>query len=365
MRGVLIGLLTMAFGVTVQAETRIKDLTSVQGVRGNHLVGYGLVLGLNGTGDSLRNAPFTQQSMQSMLDRMGVNIRGAQARTRNIAAVMVMAELPPFAVAGSRVDVTVASLGDATSLSGGSLIMTPLTGADEVIYAVAQGAVTVSGGTAGGRSETLTRGVPTSARIPNGAMIERDAPGQFANGPQLVLELRNPDFKTAVAIADAVNFFAGHRFKTRIAEAHDMRNVVLRRPESMGPARLLAEIGDLVVRADVPARIIIDERTGTVVIGKDVQIAPVAIAHGDITVRVTETPRVSQPAPFSKGETVVVSDTTVAVDEKGGSVTALRGATLQALVSGLNRLGLKPSGIIAVLQAIKSAGALNAELIIQ
>lgn len=361
----LIGLVAWLACASALAETRIKDLTSVQGVRGNHLVGYGLVLGLNGTGDSLRNAPFTQQSMQSMLDRMGVNIRGAQARTRNIAAVMVMAELPPFAVAGSRIDVTVASLGDATSLSGGSLIMTPLSGADEVIYAVAQGAVTVSGGAAGGRSESVTRGVPTSARIPNGAMVERDSPGQFGVGPQVVLELRNPDFKTAVAIADAVNFFAGHRFKVHVAEAHDMRTVVLRRPERMAPARFLAEIGDLLVKADVPARIVIDERTGTVVIGKDVQIAPVAIAHGDITVRVTEAPRVSQPAPFSKGETVVVSDTTVAVDEKGGSVTALRGATLQALVSGLNRLGLKPSGIIAVLQAIKSAGALNAELIIQ
>jgi flagellar P-ring protein FlgI len=176
MRYFLLFLCSWISCVGASAETRIKDLTSVQGIRGNHLVGYGLVLGLNGTGDSLRNAPFTQQSMQSMLDRMGVNIRGAQARTRNIAAVMVMAELPAFSVAGARIDVTVASLGDATSLSGGSLIMTPLSGADEVIYAVAQGAVTVSGGAAGGRNETVTRGVPTSARIPNGAMVERDAP---------------------------------------------------------------------------------------------------------------------------------------------------------------------------------------------
>jgi flagellar P-ring protein precursor FlgI len=365
MRWVLIALAFCAMSGTAEAETRIKDLTSVQGIRGNHLIGYGLVLGLNGTGDSLRNSPFTQQSMQSMLDRMGVNIRGAQARTRNIAAVIVMAELPAFAAAGSRVDVTVSSLGDASSLAGGSLVMTPLSGADEVIYAVAQGAVTVSGVSAGGRNENVTRGVPTAARIPNGALVERDAPGQFPAGPSLVLELRNPDFKTAVAVADAVNFFSTHRFKTRTAEAQDMRSIVLRRPQTVPPARFLAEVGELLVNVDVPARIVIDERTGTVVIGKDVQISPVAIAHGDITVRVSETPRVSQPAPFSRGETTVVTDTTVSVDEKGGSVTALRGASLQALVSGLNRLGLKPSGIIAVLQAIKTAGALNAELIVQ
>lgn len=348
----------------VTAQTRIKDVTSIQGVRGNQLVGYGLVVGLNGTGDSGRNAPFTQQSVQSMLDRMGVNIRGAQARTRNVAAVMVMAELPAFAAPGGRMDITVASLGDATSLSGGSLLMTPLSGADDVVYAVAQGQLAVTALAASGRSEQVTRGVPTSARIPNGALIEREAPGALAASGTLVLELRNPDFKTAVVLADAVNAYAGVRFRTPIAEAHDHRSIAVQLPLGMTPARLLAEIGDLRIAADVPARVIIDERTGTIVIGQDVQIAPVAVAYGDITVRVTETPRVSQPTPFSKGETVVVSDTNVSIEERGGAVNALRGPTLQAVISGLNRLGLKPSGIIAVIQAIKSAGALNAELVV-
>jgi flagellar P-ring protein FlgI len=357
--------LTVALSPGVAAETRIKDLSSVQGLRSNQLVGYGLVVGLNGTGDSSRNAPFTQQSVQSMLDRMGVNIRGAQARTRNVAAVMIMSELPPFAPAGSRIDVTVASIGDATSLAGGSLLMTPLSGADDVVYAVAQGQLAVSAVAASGRSESVTRGVPTSARVPNGALVEREAPGVFALANPMVLELRNPDFKTAVALADVVNAYSAVRFRSPIAEAQDMRSISVQLPVGISPARLMAEIGDLRVKADVPARVVINERTGTIVIGQDVQIAPVAVAYGDITVRVTETPRVSQPAPLSKGETTVVSDTAASIDERGGTVSALRGPTLQSIITGLNRLGLKPSGIIAVIQAIKSAGALNAELVMQ
>jgi flagellar P-ring protein precursor FlgI len=348
-----------------RADTRIKDLTSVKGIRANHLVGYGLVIGLNGTGDSLRNAPFTQQSMQSMLDRMGVNIRGAQARTRNIAAVMVMAELPAFAPVGTRIDLTVASMGDATSLAGGSLLMTPLAGADDVIYAVAQGQVVVSAQSATGRSAAVTSGVPTSARIPNGALVEREAPGHFGAESRLSIELYNPDFKTAVAISDAVNVYAAQRFRHSVADAQDMRIILLNRPTGISPARFLAEIGELLVKVDVPARIVIDERTGTIVIGQDVQIAPVAVAYGNVTVRVTETPRVSQPMPRSKGETVVVADTAVNIDERGGAMHMLNGPSLQSVVSSLNKIGLKPSGIIAVIQAIKSAGALNAELVVQ
>ena len=266
------------------AESRIKDVTSVQGMRTNQLIGYGLVIGLNGTGDSLRNSPFTQQSMQSMLDRMGINIRAAQPRTRNVAAVMVMAELPAFATKGGRIDINVASLGDASSLVGGSLVMTPLAGADDVIYAVAQGQLTVTAIASAGKSESVTKGVPTSARIPNGAIIERSAPGRFDDTEQLALELRNPDFKTAVAIADEINAYAAPSLRQQLAAARDARTVVLKKPKSMTISRFLAEIGELRITADVPARIVIDERTGTIVIGRDVQISPVAVAHGDITV---------------------------------------------------------------------------------
>lgn len=352
---------------TADAATRIKDITDVKGIRSNQLVGYGLVVGLNGTGDSLRNAPFTEQSIQAMLDRMGVNIRGAQnqPRTRNTAAVMVTAELPPFATKGSRFDIVVSSLGDAKSLEGGALIMTPLAGADQTIYAVAQGQVTVSGYAKQGRAESVTSGVPTRGRIPNGAMVEQDAPGALGDSVPLELQLRNPDFTTAVRVADAINGYAQQRYGARIARATDLQSVALRKPPSTSTARLFAELGELMVEPDQPARVVIDERTGTIVIGSDVRISTVAVAHGSITVRVTETPVVSQPAPFSKGETVVVPRTAVSVEESGGNVATVRGANLRELVSALNRMGLKPQGIIAILQAIKSAGALQAELVVQ
>ena len=351
-----------------EAATRIKDITDVKGIRANQLVGYGLVVGLNGTGDSLRNAPFTEQSIQAMLDRMGVNIRGAQnqPRTRNAAAVMVTAELPPFATKGSRFDIVVSSLGDAKSLEGGALIMTPLAGADKVIYAVAQGQITVSGYAKQGRAESVTSGVPTRGRIPNGAMVEQDAPGFLGDSMPLELQLRNPDFATAIRVTDAINSYAQDRFGARIARATDLQSVVLRKPPSISTARLFAEVGELMVEPDQPARVVIDERTGTIVIGSDVRISTVAVAHGSITVRVTETPLVSQPAPFSRGgETVVVPRTAVSVQENGGKVATVQGANLRELVSALNRMGLKPQGIIAILQAIKSAGALQAELVVQ
>lgn len=347
------------------AQTRIVDIVTVRGVRSNHLVGYGLVIGLNGTGDSLRESPFTQQSLQSMLDRMGVNVRNVPMRSRNVAAVMVMAELPASAGRGNRVDVSVASLGDASSLAGGSLLMTPLSGADNLVYAVAQGPIAVGGATASGRSETLTQGVPTSGRIANGAVVERDAPDGLPQGDTIELELRNPDFKTAVRIADAINAYGGRRFGGPVARERDMRAVVLRRPTTIGAARFLAEIGALPVETDMPARVVIDERTGTIVVGRDVQIATVAVAHGNLIVKVTETTHVSQPNPFSRGRTVVTGETAVDVREHGGALHLVRGPRLETLVSGLNRMGLKPSGVIAVLQAIKSAGALQAELVVQ
>jgi flagellar P-ring protein precursor FlgI len=347
------------------ATTRVKDITSVQGVRSNQLVGYGLVIGLNGTGDTLRNAPFTQQSLQSMLDRMGVNVRNTQARTRNVAAVIVTADLPASTGKGSRIDVTVSSLGDASSLVGGSLILTPLMAADNQVYAVAQGPLAVSGFSAAGKADAVTAGVPTTGRIPNGASVEREAIGNFAEEKEFTLELRNPDFNTAVRVADAINQYAAQRYGMRVAREDDVRTVSLRRPPKIGAARFMAEIGALEVQADVPARIVIDERTGTIVIGKDVTVSTVAVAHGTLTVRVTETPRASQPNPFSRGETVVLPETVVTADQAGGKLAVVKGTNLQSLVAGLNRIGLKPQGIIAILQAIKSAGALQADLVVQ
>lgn len=352
---------------TAGAATRIKDITDVRGIRTNQLVGYGLVVGLNGTGDTLRNSPFTQQSIQAMLDRMGVNIRGSLniPLTRNVAAVMVTAELPAFATKGSRFDVIVSSMGDAKSLSGGALIMTPLAGADQTIYAVAQGPVIIGGYLASGAAELVTSGIPTRGRVPNGAIVEMDAPGALGDGTPLELQLKNPDFSTAIRVMDAINNYAQQRFGTKIARADDYQNIMLRRPEGMAPTRLFAEVGELMVEPDQPARVVIDERTGTIVIGNDVRISTVAVAHGSITVRVTETANVSQPEPFSDGKTVTVPETAVSVHEGSGNVATVRGANLRELVTALNSMGLKPQGIIAILQAMKSAGALQAELVVQ
>jgi flagellar P-ring protein FlgI len=347
------------------ASVRIKDVTFPQGVRNYQLIGYGIVVGLQGTGDTLRNSPFTEQSASSMLDRLGVNVRGATIRTRNLAAVMVTAALPPFGNWGSSVDVTVSSMGDATSLMGGTLILTPLTGVDGATYAIAQGPIAVSGFAASGQSETLTHGVATAGRIPNGATIEREPPRPVASKSHLILELRNPDFATAVQIADAINRYTRKHYKFAAAHERDNKSVALVNPARIGATRFLAEIGELGVEPNTPAKVVIDERTGTVVIGKDVQISPVAVTHGGLTVRVTETPDVSQPAPFSQGKTVVTPQTNVSVSEPAGQVATLSGPTLKTLVKGLNEIGLKPTGIISILQAVKSAGALQADLIIQ
>ena len=369
MRRSKLPLLLAAFAVLVsggaEATTRIKDITAVQGVRANQLIGYGLVVGLNGSGDSLRNAPFTAQSLESMLDQMGVNVRDAAARTRNVAAVLVTADLPPFAGRGSRIDVTVSSLGDATSLAGGSLVMTPLNGADGAIYAVAQGPVAVSGFQVQGRAESVSQNVPTTGRIPNGALVEREVAGSLDDEEALVLELRNPDFTTAVRIADVINDYTKARYGRPSAREQDLRSVVLRRPSNLTAARFLAEVGELVTQADGPARVVIDERTGTVVIGRDVQIATVAVSHGSLTVRITEGAQVSQPEPFSDGETVVVPETFVTVNQEGANLAIMGGTNLETLVRGLNMMGLRPTGIIAILQAIKTSGALQAELVVQ
>ncbi len=361
------GVLGLLLTLEAQAAVRIKDITSLQGVRDNQLVGYGLVIGLLGTGDTLRNAPFTEQSLQSMLDSMGVNVRDARLRTRNVAAVVVTANFPAFAQKGSRIDVTVSSLGDAGSLSGGTLIATPLMGADGKVYAVAQGAMTVSGFSEQGDAQSLRAGVATSGLISNGAIVEREIGDSFARLPNLVLELSNPDFKTAVRVADAINAFSRARYGVKLARERDLRSVELRLPgREVNMTRFIAEIEGLAVQPDTPARVVVDERTGTVVIGSNVQISTVAVTHGNLVVRVTEDPYASQPAPFSeRGETVVLPHTTIEAEQESGNMSIIGGTDLQTLVSGLNRIGLRPAGVISILQTIKTAGALQADLIIQ
>lgn len=362
---ILLALAALLMAVEAPAATRIKDITTVQGLRDNQLIGYGIVIGLQGTGDTMRNSPFTEQSLQAMLDRMGVNVMNANLRVRNVAGVAVTAKLPPFATLGSRIDVSIASIGDATSLKGGTLLMTPLMGADGQIYAVGQGSIAVSGFSAQGAAESVTQGVPTDARIPNGAIVERQVPGAFNDMNHLVLELSNPDFKTAALVADAVNRFAVASFGQPLAAERDMRSVIVKRPASINPARLMAMLGDLPVEPDAPARVVVDQRTGTVVMGANVKISPVALTHGNLTVKVTETPEVSQPLPRSDGVTVVVPRSDVKQEEQQGHLAMVDGTDLQTLVNGLNRMGLKPSDVISILQAIKTAGALQAEMIVQ
>ncbi len=347
------------------AAVRIKDIATLSGMRDNQLVGYGLVVGLLGTGDTMRNAPFTEQSVQSMLDRMGVNVRNIPLRNRNVASVMVTAALPALASRGMPLDVTVSSLGDATSLGGGSLVMSPLSGADGAIYAVAQGSVSISGFQAGGKAESVSQNVPTTGRVANGALVEREVTSRLEDEELLILELRNPDFNTAVRMADAINAYTKRRFGRRTARERDLRTVTLTRPPEVNAARFLAEIGELPVQPDAPARVVIDERTGTVVIGRDVRISTVAVSNGSLTVRVTESEQVSQPLPFSEGETVVSPETFVGINQEGSNLAVMAGTDLETVVRGLNMMGLKPTGIIAILQAIKTAGALQAELVVQ
>lgn len=357
----------MVLGLAGHADamSRIKDIADVQGIRENQLVGYGLVMGLAGTGDTMRGSPFTEQSARSMLQRLGVAVPPGTIKARNIAAVIVTAKLPPFISAGERVDVSVSSMGDATSLRGGTLVMTPMSAADGNAYAVAQGAVSVTGFQATGEAEKLSEGTPTGGRIPGGGLIERELESDFNAVATLSLKIRNPDFTTASRIADVINRFAAKHYGTKIARAEDFRTVFIDRPKKTSASKLMASLGDLQVEADSPARVVIDEKTGTIVIGSKVRVSPVAVAHGTITIRVTESPEVVQPAPFSDGRTEIQQSTDITAQQQGAKVAVLSGPSLERLVHGLNRIGLKPNGIIAILQAIKTAGALQAELVIQ
>jgi len=344
------------------AETvRLKDIADIEGVRDNQLVGYGLVVGLAGTGDRLRTAIFTRQTLIGMLERLGVNTRDNETRleTRNVAAVMVTANLPAFARPGSRIDVAVSALGDATNLMGGTLLVTPLLGADGEVYAVAQGALATGAIAARGAAASLQRGVPTSARIASGAIVEREIPYTLAGRNSVRLSLRNPDLTTARRVAAAVNRAAG----AQVATATDPRTVALSLA-GRDPVTFLAEIEQLRVEPDQVARVVIEEASGTIVMGANVRVSTVAIAQGNLTIRITETPQVSQPNPLGRGETVVVPRTNLEVDDQAERrMGVLRGGvTLQELVRGLNALGVGPRDLISILQTIKAAGALQAEL---
>lgn len=348
-----------------QTMARVKDIASLQSGRENQLIGYGLVVGLQGSGDNMRSSPFTEQSMRAMLQNLGISMQGNQTSSKNVAAVMVTANLPPFASPGSRLDVNISSLGDASSLRGGTLIMTSMSGADGQIYAVAQGSVIVSGFNAEGQAAQVTQGVTTAGRVPGGAIIERELPSQFKDSVNLVLQLRNPDFSTAIRIADTINSYARTSFNEPIAEARDSQVVYIQKPRTADLTRLMASIENLAVETDTPAKVVINERTGTIIIGADVRVSKVAVSYGTLTVQVTEMPQVVQPAPFSRGQTAVQEQTDIQAEKSGGPVAILEGPSLRSLVAGLNNIGVKPDGIIAILQGIKSAGALQAELVLQ
>jgi flagellar P-ring protein precursor FlgI len=356
-----LGLFLLLAALPAAAQVRIKDIADVEGVRDNQLVGYGLVVGLNGTGDRLRSAAFTRQSLIGVLERLGVNTRDQERQldTRNVAAVMVTANLPAFARAGSRIDIAVSTLGDATNITGGTLLVTPLLGADGEVYAVAQGAIATGAIAARGAGASVTRGVPTAGRIANGAVVEREIDFAFAQGDRIRLSLRNPDLTTARRIAEAVNRYA----RTQVAAATDPRTVVL---DIAGRERVgfLADIEQLRVQPDQVARVVIEEASGTIVMGANVRVSTVAIAQGNLTIRITETPQVSQPNALAQGQTVVVPRTNIEVDEQNERrLGILRGGvTLEDLVRGLNSLGVGPRDLITILQTIKAAGALQAEL---
>jgi flagellar P-ring protein FlgI len=355
-------LLALCVPVNAGATSRIKDLANVEGVRQNQLIGYGLVVGLNGTGDTLNNIPFTKQSLTAMLERLGVNVRGQTLRTGNVAAVMVTANLPAFSTQGTRIDVTVSSLGDAKSLQGGMLLVTPLLGADGNVYAVGQGSVAIGGFQAEGEAAKITRGVPTVGRIANGALIEREIDFNLNRQSQLRMALRNPDFTTAKRIAAAINDYIG----APTAEPLDPSTIGITVPKQYrgNVVSLLTEVEQLRVDPDQAAKIVIDERSGIIVMGNDVRVSTVAVAQGNLTVTITEQPQVSQPTPFSRGgRTTVVPRTQIGVQEDGKKLAVVKsGVSLQQLVNGLNSLGIGPRDLIAILQAIKAAGAIQADI---
>ena len=359
----LIALAALCMAVLpAQSASRIKDIVDFEGIRDNQLIGYGLVVGLNGTGDTLGSAPFTKQSLQAMLERMGVKISDSNINTKNVAAVMVTANLPPFSVQGSRIDVTISALGDAKSLQGGTLLVTPLMGADGEAYAIAQGSIAIGGFSAKGDAATITQGVPTAGRIANGGLVERELPFKLASMSNMRLSLRNPDLTTARRIAQSINDLIGQP----VAEPLNPTEVRLSLPRDFNGnmVDLVTDIEQLLIEPDLPAKIVIDETTGIIVMGQEVRVSTVAIAQGNLTVTVSEAPQVAQPNPLANGNTTVVPRSQVDVSTGSDKKLALlQGSVpLRDLVSGLNALGVGPRDMISILQAIKAAGALQAEI---
>lgn len=355
-------MLTSFYTTEAISSSRIKDIADFEGVRENQLVGYGLVVGLNGTGDNIKSINFARESLISMLDRIGINSRDGQLKSKNIAAVMVTANLPPFGRQGSRIDVMVSALGDAKNLQGGTLVATPLVGANGEVYAVAQGQVASSAVSARGGSQSVSRGVPTSGRIPNGAIIENEVDFVLDNMTNIRLALRNPDFTTARRVSDAINAMLG----TDTAKALDPTTISLNVPSDYKDkvVDLMTKIEQLQVQPDQLAKVVIDENSGIVVIGKDVKINKLAIAQGNLTIKISEIPFISQPLPFANGETVVGTTTAIDINEDIQSKLAVveTGVNLQELVDGLNALGVTPRDLISILQAIKASGALQADI---
>lgn len=358
-----VSLITFLAPEEVSAASRIKDIVSIEGIRDNQLIGYGLVVGLNGTGDTLRNTPYTEQSLTAMLERLGVNAKGETMRPENVAAVMVTANLPAFARQGNRIDVSVSSMGDAGDLKGGTLLATPLMGADGEVYSVAQGAIAVAGFSAQGEAASVVQGVPTNGRIANGGIVEREIPFELSDLTSVKLSLHNPDLTTAQRIAAAIN----KHLQRNLARPLDPATIQLDRPigYELALVDILTEIEQLSVTPDQKARVVIDERTGIIVMGAEVRINSVAIAQGNLTISISEQPQVSQPGAFAQGgQTQVVPRSSVTVEETGTEkLTVLENAvTLQDLVDGLNALGVGPRDMISILQAIKAAGAMQAEI---
>jgi len=358
-------LLVLLPAVSAANPIRIKDLVEFDGVRSNDLVGYGLVVGLNGTGDGLRNSPFTEDILGNVLERLGVNVTGEQFRPNNVAAVLVTGSLPPFARAGSSLDVTVSAIGDADSLLGGTLIMTPLKAADGEIYAVAQGALIAGGAAAAGDGAAVIQGVPTAGVIPSGATIEREVAFEFSSLATVRLALRTPDFTTAGRIERAINA----EFTRPVAVMLDAGTVEMNinATQMRSPAHALGRVENILVEPEQRARVVVDQRSGTIVMGEDVRISRVAVSQGNLTLRIQETPLVSQPNPFADGDTVIVPRTAVDITEEPGIGLAEvnEGTSLSEVVAGLNALGVAPRDMIDILKSIKASGALHAEFVVR
>ena len=362
---IILVLAGLALAPATASPIRIKDLVEFDGVRGNDLLGYGLVVGLNGTGDGLRNSPFTEELMSNILERLGINVTGEQFRPKNVASVLVTAELPAFARAGSQIDVTVSAIGDARSLLGGTLIMTPLNAADGQIYAVAQGTIIAGGAAAEGEAGGVIQGVPTSGSIPSGARIEREVEFDFSGLETVRLALREPDFTTAGRIEQAINGAVGQPVALMLDPGTVLLDLVRMRARS--PAHAIGRVENLLVEPQRRARVVVDQRSGTIVMGQDVRISRVAVSQGNLTLRIQEMPLVVQPNPFARGATVVVPRTAAAIEEEPGIGLAEvpPGTSLAEVIAGLNALGVAPRDMIDILTSIKAAGALHAEFVVR